>query len=166
MEEFERYEHCVGECCLHMQFTPKYRREIFEDETIQEACRKVLLEIGERLEINIPAIEFGPEHTHLFITGWRKYAPAQLAHRLKGASSRELRKNQWERVKKYEWGNAFWSGGYFFETVGRVTKESIKFYIERQQGKHWKHEDYDAVQLGSKDRQSVRGQTTLDLFAA
>jgi len=44
----------------------------------------------------------------------------------------------WERVRKYELGGSFWSDGYFFETVGRITSESIQFYIERMQRKHWK----------------------------
>ncbi|OYT40012.1 MAG: hypothetical protein B6U86_04730 [Candidatus Altiarchaeales archaeon ex4484_43] len=25
--------------------------------------------------------------------------------------------------------------------MGRVTSDSIAYYIEKQQGKHWKHED-------------------------
>jgi len=41
------------------------------------------------------------------------------------------------------WGRKFWSAGYFAETVGRVTSETIRYYIERQQGKHWKPEKYE-----------------------
>ena len=138
MENFVRYRHCVGETGLHIQLTPKYRKDVFVDETIREGCRRILYEIGRRIGIDIQSIEFGPNHVHLFITNWRKYSISQLVQYLKGASSREIRRTMWERVRKYEWGKAFWHGGYFFETVGRITSESIKFYIERMQRKHWK----------------------------
>lgn len=169
MKEFERHRHCVGESAIHMQFTPKYRREVFEDPVIRETCKSVFQNIAKRLGVELPALEFGPDHVHLFLTGWRKYSPAQLAQYLKGASSRELRMTIWGRVRKYEWGSAFWSGGYFFGTVGRVTSDTVKFYIERQQGKHWQHCDFDAVQHQKKKEGLVlksSRQIILDAFAA
>jgi hypothetical protein len=38
--------------------------------------------------------------------------------------------------------------------VGRVTSETIKYYIERQQGKHWAELDYDV-------HMHLKGQTKL-----
>ena len=168
MEQLERYRHCVGESALHLQFTPKYRREVFEDNIIQERCRAILQDIAKRLGIELSALEFGPDHAHAFVTRWRKYSPSQLAQYLKGASSRELRLTLWERVKRYEWGKAFWSSGYYFGTVGRVTSETVKYYIERQQGKHWEHCDFDAEHSMETKCQILRStrQTKLDIFAA
>ena len=57
--------------------------------------------------------------------------------RFKGASSRVIRRDYWRNVKKKLWGKKFWSAGYFAESIGRITSESIIYYIERQQGKHW-----------------------------
>ena len=50
------------------------------------------------------------------------------------------------------WGNKFWSEGYFYRTVGVVTKESTRFYIERSQKKHWTALDYDFYKYDKQQR--------------
>ena len=136
-------KHCVGESNYHFQLTPKYRRDVYRDEVLKKACEGSFKKISEKWGVKLLAVEFGPEHVHLFIGNCRKYSVSQLAQYFKGASSRDLRKNQWDRVRKKEWGKVFWSAGYFYESVGRVTSETIKYYIDRQQGKHWAEMDYD-----------------------
>ncbi|MGQ9552279.1 MAG: transposase [Candidatus Bathycorpusculaceae bacterium] len=34
-------------------------------------------------------------------------------------------------------GNALWTAGYFYRSVGAATGETIKHYIEQSQRKHW-----------------------------
>ncbi len=80
-----------------------------------------------------------------------------LAQRFKGASSRELRKVHWDRIKLKLWGDSFWSDGYFYESIGRVTSDAIEYYITRQQGKHWAEEDYEVSTYKN-------GQKTLDEY--
>jgi hypothetical protein len=36
--ELMRGHHSVGEANLHLQFTPKYRRDVFRDEVVQTVC--------------------------------------------------------------------------------------------------------------------------------
>ncbi len=136
--------HCVGESNYHFQFTPKYRRDIFRDGVLKNACRASFKHIAERHGVVLLAVEFGPEHVHLFVGSCRRFSVSQLAQYFKGASSRELRMSHWDRVRKKEWGRALWSAGYFYESIGRVTSDAIEYYIERQQGKHWAETDYDA----------------------
>lgn len=130
---------------------------IYRDEVLKKACEASFKKTAEKWGVRLLAVEFGPDHTHLFIGGCRKYSVSQLAQYFKGASSRELRKNHWDRVRKKEWGKALWSAGYFYESIGRVTSETIKYYIERQQGKHWAEQDYDA-------HTQLKGQTKLGDF--
>ena len=137
-------KHCVGESNYHFQFTPKYRRDIFRDAILKNACLVSFREIAARYGVRLLAVEFGPEHVHLFMSNCRRFSVSQLAQYFKGASSRDLRMSHWERVRKKEWGSALWSAGYFYESIGRVTSETIEYYIERQQGKHWAEMDYDA----------------------
>ncbi len=82
-------------------------------------------------------MEFGPDHIHLFIGDWKDYAVSQLVKLLKGFVSFMMRKNHWKLFNDLLWGNRFWSSGYFYRTVGSVTGETIKFYIEQGQHKHW-----------------------------
>ena len=72
-----------------------------------------------------------------------KYAVPYLAQMFKGYSSRKIRDECWEYLQRVLWGESFWSDGYFHEYIGRFTNDAMRYYIERQQGKHWYDEDYD-----------------------
>ncbi|MCK4614075.1 MAG: transposase, partial [Thermoplasmata archaeon] len=75
-------------------------------------------------------------------------------------SSRYIRSTMVKELQPYLWGDSFWSDGYFYESVGRVTSKTIKFYIERQQGKHWTPAELDKLGGG----QLSPDQTTLESF--
>ena len=133
-----RYNHCVGESCLHLQFTPKYRKRVFEDKDVRAECEKQFQEIAARLSVQLAGIGFGPDHAHAFITDWKNYSIAELAQRFKGASARTIRQKYSVRlVVKGLYGDSMWSDGYFHRTVGAVTAETMKQYVNESQKKHW-----------------------------
>lgn len=140
--EWNSFTHIYGESYLHLQFTPKYRRKVFEDKTIKWACKNLMFWVASRLRISIEAIEFGPDHMHVFIKNWKNYSIEFLAQKLKGVSSREMRRRIEKNLKPFKLGYSFWSDRYFHETVGSVTVEARKFYIQRCQDEHWKGIDY------------------------
>jgi len=136
--ELTRYNHCVGESCLHLQFTPKYRKRIFEDKAVRAECEKQFQEIASRLNIQLAGMGFGPDHAHAFVTDWKNYSIAQLAQRFKGASARVIRQKYPVRLTvKGLYGDSMWSDGYMHRTVGAVTTETMKKYITESQQKHW-----------------------------
>ena len=55
----------------------------------------------------------------------------KLVQQLKGKTSRKLQMEYAELKRKY-WGQHLWATGYFCRSVGTVTKEIIKDYIENQ----------------------------------
>jgi hypothetical protein len=83
---------------------------------------------------------------------------------LKGYSSWFIRKNYRELIKDYRMGGSFWTAGYFYESIGRVTAETVRHYIEKQQKKHWMHEVYEAPK--NAGGASKLRQARLDTFAA
>lgn len=95
--------------------------------------------------VKLHAVEFGPGRCHLFVGNCRRYSVSERVRRFKGASSRLLRQELWDRLWDKGLGEVFWSSGYFYESVGRVTSDVIRYYIMRQQGKHWSSEDYDTI---------------------
>lgn len=157
-----KYKYCIVESNFHLQITPKYRRDIFKEPVLMKECKKCFYEIAKRWNVGLEAVAFGPEHTHLFLTRCKNYSIPKLAQYFKGGSSRFLRKNFWDRIKSKLYGDSFWSDGYFAESIGRVTSESIKYYIERQQDKHWKHEDYEIYLRSHEDWDPA--QSTLSDF--
>ncbi|KXB02615.1 hypothetical protein AKJ45_01005 [candidate division MSBL1 archaeon SCGC-AAA261F19] len=158
--ELIRAHHSVGEANLHLQFTPKYRRDIFRDEAVKEVCEESFRETADKLDLVINALAFGPDHVHVFVGACKNHSVADIVRRLKGASSRRIRQECWNLVRSKLWGKSFWSGGYFYRSVGSTTDEAIQFYIEKSQGKHWTtldHEEY-------KHRKGT--QTTISQFVA
>ena len=81
----------------------------------------------------------------------KNLAVSELTRLLKGASSRRLRQKCWNRFRDTLWGDAFWTAGYFYRSVGATTNEAIKYYLEHSQRKHWRAVDHD-VYLRFKQR--------------
>ena len=156
----ERNRHSVGGSNYHFQFTPKYRRGVFRVRIVKKLIEALIRNKAYKLGINLEAIEFGPDHVHIFVTNCRKYSVSKLANHFKGFSSWYIRKNYMDEIKPYLWGKSFWSSGYFYESIGRVTADSVKFYIERQQSKHWMHNDPDIIMKNIPSQ----AQRTLDSF--
>ena len=130
--------HSVGETNLHLQFTPAYRRDIFETELVRELTVAYLIQRAKKMKIEISAIECGPDHLHLFVRHWKNWKIPVLAGQLKTYSSRMMRKGHKHMFRNQLWGRKFWSAGYFHRTVGAVTSETVKKYIQDGQKKHWK----------------------------
>jgi putative transposase len=162
MDELVRSRHCVGGSNFHLQLTPKYRKPIFWERPVRKLVEAVIRMKIFALGLVLEAIEFGPDHVHLFVTNCRKYDVPTMIQHIKGFSSWYLRKNYWDLFKNQLWGDSFWTDGYFFESIGRITSENVKFYIMRQQGKHWMH----AIPETLKDtgRRLKTEQCRLDAF--
>jgi len=89
------YSHAVGEFNYHLQLTPAYRRDVFIDEKVKKLTKAYLVAKIEELKLNLVAIEFGPDHVHIFVANCKNYAPCKIVQFLKGFSSRMMRKNHW-----------------------------------------------------------------------
>jgi putative transposase len=135
--ELKSSQHSVSECNLHIQLTPAYRRRIFQDKLVRELTGAYLMEKAKSLGIKISALDFGPDHAHIFVRECIKYAPCEIVRQLKGYSSYKMRRGHGHLFNDALWGDKFWSGGYFCRTVGVVTAETVRKYIEEGQKKHW-----------------------------
>jgi len=135
--ETRSYAHVVGEFNYHIQLTVAYRRKIFSNEKVLRLTEAYIVEKLRELNVEIVALEFGPEHVHLFVTNCKNYAPCKIVQFLKGFSSRMMRKNHSELFVNLLWGKKFWSEGYFARSIGCVTTERVRYYIEESQSKHW-----------------------------
>ncbi len=140
--ELVRTTSTVGEINLHLQLTLAYRRDIFVSEQVKELTKLYFLEKAKKLGIIIAALDFGPDHVHAFITNWKRYSVEKLVNELKGFTSYMMRKFHWDLFRNKLWGKKFWSAGYFYRTVGVVTADAVKYYVEHGQQKHWKAVDH------------------------
>ena len=72
-----------------------------------------------------------PDHMHVLVRAPSHLSPSKMAQYLKGRTSHKLQREFPELKKKY-WGCHLWGRGYFCSTVGAVTEEVVKKYIEDQ----------------------------------
>ena len=158
--EINQNRHSLGGSNYHMQFTPKRRKTVYRNRRIQALVKAAFEYKAFKLGVTIEALEFGPDHVHLFLSKCRKFSVSSLAQHFKGFSSRIVRILPYD-VMYYNNGPSFWSDGFFFESIGRVTSDMVKFYIDRQQKKHWlrvRAEDF------GEPRQTL--QRTLESFCS
>lgn len=83
--------------------------------------------------MNITIIKgaIGKEHIHLLLSIPPSISISKIVQQLKGKTSRVLLMENKELKKRY-WGQHLWATGYFCRSVGFITQEIIKEYIENQ----------------------------------
>jgi len=116
---------------FHVIFCPKYRRPVLTN-GIDVRLKEILTEEAESMNVTIKAMEVMPDHVHLFL----EFDPRLMLHKvikqLKGTSSRILRQEYPELVRKLP---SMWTRSYFSWSVGHVSEETIAQYIEYQKGR-------------------------------
>ena len=115
----------------HFVWCPKYRRPVLMG-AIASRLRELIHEKVAELGGSVLALEIQPDHVHLFVEMPPKWAPAQIAYRIKGYTSHVLRR-EFPRLKSRL--PSLWSRSYYVGTAGDVSAETIRRYIEAQKGK-------------------------------
>jgi putative transposase len=95
--------------------------------------RDVIRQCCESRGLTIVRGSISKDHVHLLVSSTPNFAPAKIVQFLKGRSSRLLQ-DEFVTLKKRYWGQHLWGRGYFCGTVGAVTAEMIKAYVENQSG--------------------------------
>ena len=125
-----RKRHSVSKLVVHLVFTTKYRRKLFDAimigqlrEAFESACVKLECEL---VEMNGEA-----DHVHLLISYPPRLAVSVMVNNLKSVSSRMLRLQN-SHLERQIKNAALWSRSYFACTAGGATIDTLKAYIESQ----------------------------------
>ncbi|GAL59502.1 putative transposase [Pseudescherichia vulneris NBRC 102420] len=130
---FEGYllrRHSVSKLVVHLIFTTKYRRKIFDDMMIQQ-IREAFQSAAEKLEIEILEMDGEADHVHLLIAYPPKLSISVLVNNLKSISSRRARILN-TNLRKASNSGVLWSRSYFACSAGTATTEILKAYIASQ----------------------------------
>ncbi len=79
----------------------------------------------------ISELSIREDHVHVIIQTNPSDSVAEVVQRLKGGTSRMIRK-EFPELQEFLWGESLWADGYFAETVGKVDEEIVKRYIKQQ----------------------------------
>ena len=118
-------------CRYHVVFCPKYRRKVLTP-PIDERLKVILAEQIERWGQEFIEIEVMPDHVHLLVECDPQFGIHRLVKLLKCHSSHALRE-EFPALKRRL--PSLWTNSYFVNTVGGVTLETLKRYVESQKGR-------------------------------
>ena len=128
MKGLNHFSHSVGQNCFHFVWKPKYSRDPFKFETVRRHCEQFLREIAKQWNMEIFELQVESDHVHMFVEIQPNMSVCKALQLLKGSSSYKLfRRHPWLR-RHFRKGH-FWSPGKFFRSVGNVTSDVIKAYI-------------------------------------
>lgn len=128
---FRRNAGAVYSLKYHIVWTPKYRRSVLS-EPIARRLKELLLLKAQEMEVEIEAFEIMPDHVHIFVSSDPTESPAHLVNQFKGFTSYTLRQEFPELKSRLP---TLWSRSYYVGSVGNVSEQTVKKYIENQKGK-------------------------------
>jgi putative transposase len=112
-------------------FTPKCRRGPFTD-AILSRCEEIMRDVCTDFGAELREFNGETDHVHLLVHYPPKVALSRLVGSLKGVSARRLRQEFPDHIRRYLWGEHFWSPSYFAGSCGGAPLAVIKEYIENQ----------------------------------
>ena len=131
MVEYKKGSHTIYDIKNHFVWVTKYRYRVL-DKSIGERLRELIRQGCQTMGITIVKGSVGKDHVHILVSCPTHLSPSKIVQYLKGRSSR-LIQEEFPVLKKRYWGQHLWATGYFCGTVGAVTEETIKLYIENQE---------------------------------
>lgn len=123
--------YCVFKNFVHLVFVPKYRKNVFSDQMLDELNKSIAVSCT---KMGGELLEFGGEndHIHMMVSVPPTMALCHFVGRLKGYSSFSLRKKFRNVIREKLWGSHLWSPSYCAVSCGGATLEVVKAYIENQ----------------------------------
>ena len=121
--------HTKWKCQYHIVFIPKYRRKVMFGQ-LKADIREILKRLCEYKNVEIVEGAVCSDHVHLCVSLPPKYSVSDFMGYLKGKSALMIFDKHPELSSK--WSKSFWARGYYVCTVGNVTEEAIKMYIQEQ----------------------------------
>ena len=119
-------------CCrYHVIFCPKYRRSVLR-EPIAERFKEVVYSLEEANNFKVLEMEVMPDHVHLLLDVDPTVGINIIVSRIKGRTSNVLNREFPELKRKLP---TLWTRSKFIATVGSVSLDTVKAYIENQKGK-------------------------------
>ena len=124
-ENLKYYRTCVCNINYHMVWSVKYRRKILNAE-IEAYLQKLVQEIAEDKGFTVHLFECGEgDHVHCSVSAPPKLSITAISED-KGITGRKL----FERFLEIR--NQLWNHSYYVETIGSVSEENIRRYMEHQ----------------------------------
>ena len=130
-ERWKYSKSTVYNLAYHLIWCTKYRRPVLVGE-IEKRLRDLLELKAKEIDVNIEEMEIMPDHVHLFVKAEPVASPHWIVQQFKGYTSNVLRREFPELKSRIP---SLWTRSYYVESIGHISEETIRKYIEDQKGK-------------------------------
>lgn len=127
----KKYHHAhslVYSCQYHIVFCPKYRRKILTN-GIDVRLKELILSKQSEYGYSVIEMEIMPDHVHLLLDVNPQIGVANVVGKIKGYTANVIREEFPSLKGKLP---CMWTRSKFISTVGSVSLEVVKQYIENQ----------------------------------
>ncbi len=125
------YRTSVCNINYHVVWSVKYRRKIITPE-IEAYMKSLVQDIAHDKGFTVHLFEAGEcDHVHCFVSAPPKLSITDMVKYLKGITGRKLFE-QFPDIRNKLWKGQLWNHSYYVETIGSVSEENIRRYIEQQ----------------------------------
>ena len=121
----------IFSCQYHVIFCPKYRRKVLIG-NIPNRLKELILSKQIEYEFLVLEMEVLPDHIHMILDVNPKSGIYTIVSKIKGFTSHQLRNEFPELKSKLP---TLWTNSRFISTVGSVTLNVVKEYIENQKNR-------------------------------
>jgi len=128
---FNRNRHAVYKLTYHLVVVTKYRHPVI-NVRIKKRLEEIVEDLFARWKCKILEINSKEDHLHILFDAPPQINLANTINSFKTVTSRYIRKEFPEHLKKYYWKPYFWSRSYLILTTGGAPVDVIKKYIEEQ----------------------------------
>ncbi len=126
----ETNNHSVFSLNYHLVLVVKYRRKVISDK-ISNRLKEIFLYIQPNYNITLKEWNHDKDHVHILFSAHPKSELTKFLNAYKSASSRLIKK-EFPEIRSKLWKEAFWSQSFCLISVGGVTLDVLKSYIETQ----------------------------------
>lgn len=130
-DNLTHYRTSVCNINYHMVWSVKYRRKIITAE-IDNYLKVLASEIAADKGFTVHLFESGEmDHVHCFVSAPPKLSVTDIVKYLKGITGRKLFE-RFPQIRSCLWKGQLWNHSYYVETIGSVSEQNIRRYIEAQ----------------------------------
>ncbi len=123
--------HSVYSLQFHLVLVVKYRKKVLVGK-LAERLKEIVMEVAEHFGVEIIEQETDKDHIHILFSSRPTIILSRFVNSLKSVTSRKLRREFPEVMKRELWGGKFWAPSYFIATTGQVKLEDVKRYVQSQ----------------------------------
>ncbi|MEG3959168.1 IS200/IS605 family transposase [Microcoleus sp. herbarium2] len=128
--EYRHESNAVSLINMHFVFIPKRRKAVLVGK-IAQRLQEIIFEVVTENRWKIIALEIMPDRVHLLVNVKPTDSASFVMQRVKNRASSYLRKEFPELLKL----PTLWTPSYFIGSVGNVSTETVRKYIEEQRNK-------------------------------